>query len=382
MHPDRKKAEHFAGLDLVRGGASCVVFAAHVMQLFLYPFLPKQSALPSITNHLAVFSVLVFFVLSGYLITGSLIQNYRRNGAINELQFLRARMQRILPPFLAAMVLTLMVVASVRSVGMPKLEPLTGAGVHVSIPLASRLEFMAVMPTALLSNGLIPRSSTIPANLALWSLSIEVWLYGIALLAAMILSGRDSRTGRYTATVALAMVLLCLAGNSRFYECAVYWALGAIFACMAYVEGLRKLFRLILIIVLAAGAIEAAIFWPKIWPLERYIAVLIPVKLAILIAGTVLFRSVSPFIPRIVLVMGRKLASSSYTLYILHFPVLIFLFALLWDEYAPLPMTNKLAVLIISSIAVWTACHAAAQYLENKARWERVISKLDKLALP
>ena len=367
--PEHKSPKFSAALDLVRGIASCLVLAAHILQLFLYPFLPKGAVLSSVSNHLAVFSVLIFFVLSGYLITGSLIQNYRRNGEIDEWQFLRARIERIVPPFLAAILLTLCAAVVIRWLGMPAVEPSLRAGVHVSIGLAGQLKAKAVIPTALLSNGLIPGSSTIPCNLALWSLSIEVWLYVIALMVAVAITRIGTNDGRQTAIVALAIITLCLSGNARFWECAIYWGLGSLFAAVKSVPSLRRTIRMALAVLMVAGAAEALIFFAKIWPLERYLPTLIPVKMAILIAMTGLFQMLVPRIPDVVLKLGKKLAASSYTLYILHFPVLLLIFALTWEHYTAFQASAKALFLTATFITVWFLCHAAARYLEDRRRW-------------
>jgi peptidoglycan/LPS O-acetylase OafA/YrhL len=120
---------------------------------------------------------------------------------------------------------------------------------------------------------------------------------------------------------------------------------------------------------MVAGAAEALIFFAKIWPLERYLPTLIPVKMAILIAMTGLFQMLVPRIPDVVLKLGKKLAASSYTLYILHFPVLLLIFALTWEHYTAFQASAKALFLTATFITVWFLCHAAARYLEDRRRW-------------
>jgi peptidoglycan/LPS O-acetylase OafA/YrhL len=73
-------------LDGLRTIAMCGVLAYH------FRLLPKTYTYPG-----GVFGVDLFFVLSGYLITGLLLREWDRSSTINVLQFYRRRAQRLYP---------------------------------------------------------------------------------------------------------------------------------------------------------------------------------------------------------------------------------------------------------------------------------------------
>jgi peptidoglycan/LPS O-acetylase OafA/YrhL len=106
-HPGRSPAVHLPALDGVRGFAILLVLLFHLR----------------ITGFAAGFlGVDVFFVLSGFLITGLLIAEARNSSRISLPRFWARRARRLLP----ALVLLLLVVAVVE-------------GLNASPPLCTRL---------------------------------------------------------------------------------------------------------------------------------------------------------------------------------------------------------------------------------------------------
>lgn len=93
-----------AGLDLIRGLAVALVIGSHA--------LPMQMGIAG------GFGVVMFFTLSGYLITGVLLSDMQRYGRIRYGRFYRNRALRLLPPLLfllAAYIPFALTVQSLRS---------------------------------------------------------------------------------------------------------------------------------------------------------------------------------------------------------------------------------------------------------------------------
>jgi len=99
-------------LNSFRGYAALAVFFAHFNQVFIYPFLGLNSKLVAINGIVASMAVVIFFIISGYVIAHSLKSNYARN-TMNE--FVINRIARIYPPLLLAIVLTLVIYVIISS---------------------------------------------------------------------------------------------------------------------------------------------------------------------------------------------------------------------------------------------------------------------------
>lgn len=151
--PPAAHAGHLAALDGWRGLSILLVLAAHLMPLGPHRFLLNHSV--------GVFGMVIFFILSGFLITSFLLKDQRVGG------FLVKRFVRVLP--LAWLYLVIALTLS--------LAPLEQWGSH--------LLFYANMPTdAALHNDLLPMTEH------LWSLCMELQFYvGVAVLVA-VLRGR------------------------------------------------------------------------------------------------------------------------------------------------------------------------------------------------
>lgn len=110
---------HQNKFDMIRGIASIAVLLSHVAQTFLYRLLGVQHPFAHICGTLAHQAVLVFFLLSGYLITLSIVANVRRNGGLDVLEYLAARIARIYPPLIGAILIVLLVSAIIHGLALP-----------------------------------------------------------------------------------------------------------------------------------------------------------------------------------------------------------------------------------------------------------------------
>lgn len=165
------------GLEAVRGLSSLVVLVAHALQWFVWPLVGSGSAVVSATQHAAHFAVLVFFALSGYVISFSMSRNAADSGVLNEAAYIRARAIRILPPFVFALILSLLIAGMIEAIGLPALSVQGASGEGYTARTTATTTLRNVVATALLSNGIVPGTGAIATNGPLWSLSFEVWLY-------------------------------------------------------------------------------------------------------------------------------------------------------------------------------------------------------------
>jgi exopolysaccharide production protein ExoZ len=144
-------------MEGLRGFAVFLVFLVHYVT-FIRPWIIKQSSLDGFAN--AVHSmgntgVDLFFVLSGYLIYGSLISRPQRF-----VRFMSRRVERIYPAF--AVVFVIYIVLSLVSPAQNK------------IPTTGFEETIYLLENFLLLPGLFPIE---PMITVAWSLSYEIFFY-------------------------------------------------------------------------------------------------------------------------------------------------------------------------------------------------------------
>ncbi len=141
-----------------------------------------------------IFGVDVFFVLSGFLITALLIQEWEASGRISLPHFYLRRALRLLPALLVAVFAYLLIVGTVGASGTPFSRALEGAAYGVFY----------------VSNIMIATGTAVPVAIApLWSLATEEQFYLIWPLT-LLLALRLGATRRLLAAgLAVAIAALC-----------------------------------------------------------------------------------------------------------------------------------------------------------------------------
>jgi peptidoglycan/LPS O-acetylase OafA/YrhL len=182
-----------AGLDGLRGISALVVMVTHAAVL---PFSDPFPVLVQTLGFAGRAAVIVFFVLSGHVITSSILA-MRARGGFSPAVYAINRFARVYPPFLLCLCLAWMVVW-LRSQGWIDPQPRLMA------------EPIAATATNLLRDLVFLFGSGTPvqnANAPVWSLRIEVVCYVIAGLAAVGLqSGVMLRVVLMAAAIALALM--------------------------------------------------------------------------------------------------------------------------------------------------------------------------------
>ena len=223
-------------LDILRAAAAMLVVLEHSRGLAFVTFtkLPveQQTILVKaayLASRLGQEAVMLFFVLSGYLVGGQVIRRAQQ-GRFNPRDFVIDRVSRIALPLLPAAIFAGLV--GVYAHGVP-FDALQVAGNVVG-----------------LNAVLVP---TLPFNLPLWSLAYEIWFYAIAGAAAAIFTRRG--TGIALAVAMTAMVVFCRLDASLI----MVWMLGALVSAVDMRRGRGALACLgLVIVVLGSAAIQSA----------------------------------------------------------------------------------------------------------------------------
>jgi peptidoglycan/LPS O-acetylase OafA/YrhL len=288
-------------LDLARGLAAVMVMLVHVrarsfVELGALP-LSQQSwpvAIFFAATRLGVEAVLVFFVLSGFLVGGRIIQR-AKSSTFSLKDYGIDRCSRILLPLIPACLLTVLIGHFVL-----------GQGINLPVLTANMLGL----------NGVL--APTLDANLPLWSLSYEIWFY-IAGGACWVVTRRP--LGAIVALAACSVVFSILAASLL-----LCWAFSALMVLTLDVPRKRLLF------MVGLAVVAAGIAFLQLSVGSRFLA----------IAG---ISYVSPEVSRTLLCIGaslqlpylcsagvdhalhrlaapaRALAAFSYSLYLIHYPV-------------------------------------------------------------
>ena len=284
-------------LDAWRGCAAIAVLIAHIGQIFIPNASPAWGAL-------GTGAVMVFFVISGFFIRKSL----EKRG-----DFIAARVNRIAAPFAFALVLT---------VALWFIAPLvfiTGDRSFVVPTTQQAYTLKNVLPTVFLVSWCV--GGTIPANEPLWSLAYEVFYYALVAFRNV----RIALLGLIAASVVNPAVGL----------------LGGVWFAGFWIAKLHSEDRLpscpqwpFLVLATAAAALlfdssGSTLLW---WELS--------VGLAFAAHLLWLLKRVPPDPVHI-----AKSAEWSYTLYLIHYPLLLFAYGM---GFSPLP--SAAAVLLLAAL--------------------------------
>jgi peptidoglycan/LPS O-acetylase OafA/YrhL len=289
----------------------------------------------------------VFFVLSGFLIVGKLVEERAATGRVCLTQFYRRRIRRLLPAGTATLVLTLLAVA----IFLPRVDWIDAASDGTTAAL-----FVANLRFGSLSGRYLAEGIGASPFLQFWSLGIEEQFYlffpPLLLLACRRASEPQRRClwlcGGVAASSLVVSIALTAEGSpwayygtlSRVWEIAV----GGVVACVRR-PVLQWRFWSLTAAVGAAAVGASALLFTRLTPFPG-IAALLPVAgtAAILVAGD---RAPDAAVPRLLALPPLTfIGRISYSWYLLHWPFLALSGPATWRET---PSSGVVAIAVASS---------------------------------
>jgi peptidoglycan/LPS O-acetylase OafA/YrhL len=277
--------------------------------------------------------VLLFFVISGFCIH---FPNARNSKKIKLGRFYYKRMMRIYPPYLGALAMSLLVIVVLNW---------------------SDLEKESVLPSLLLCQNYIPNlNSQISTNFSLWSIPTEVELYiaypfmllifkKYGALRSLTIFGLISVASLWMYSLGLKAMAFC---SLTFY---IFWWSGASLAEL-YVT--RKLPRpSLFIIILSFACLFTGIFmqisgYNNIFMLQRF---LFGEFFVVLVWWSLFwrlnFKEASSFVTKLLVSLGEM----SYSLYLTHYPLLLFIGTCWENQYGSKP-TNFLTTAMFATLTI------------------------------
>jgi peptidoglycan/LPS O-acetylase OafA/YrhL len=363
-------------MDALRGVSALVVAVVHAFQIFIIPYCGYWTYPHLLTSLVATYAIVAFFIVSGFMIHLS-VQRHRTNGEFNSYGFARARILRIYPPLIVAILITIVVYLVISGFALHGAESYRLGGELNVVRESATLEWSAIPSTFFLLYGAVPDASP-PLNMdgPLWTLGYEWWFYILAFLTARLLNGINWRT---IVPLAFVVLMLLYGRNIMFLQFLLIWASGFALGFF-YARGLIFARRArSLIFLLAAVLLVVAIFVGRS---KLGSLILTPhysetSNWIMAITGMIFTLGIGLMITRIdasdmrlpQLLTGT--ASFSYTIYVVHFPLLLLSYSLLH----PLIHGKSWMVAALAAIGatILIACIAErlSRIVENRALLSR-----------
>ncbi|MDQ0680658.1 peptidoglycan/LPS O-acetylase OafA/YrhL [Arthrobacter pascens] len=326
------------GLDVLRGAAVGAVLLGH--------------SWPGIFQGAGIVGVIVFFVLSGYLITGVLLRDVERHRKIRYGRFYAHRAFRLLPALSAFLGVYAIVeltadVLGDRSKGIIGYTLLAGFGYLKDLPLPFDVS-LAIGP--------------------LWTLAVEEQFYLIwpALLVFALRSNRQGRLVGWSAAVVLslmtasvlAMLILAPELHSLVYALPTTWGLGLIVGsalCLyrVHVTSWFSGHRLRLAAGLGSTVVLAAlVFFPKANETPAFFFVGGPLAMAAAGVLVMLAASRSSVMPTWTRAL-QALGTVSYAAYLWNYIVILWLNDGSTADLPPLVAVSAILLTLLLAVISW-----------------------------
>jgi peptidoglycan/LPS O-acetylase OafA/YrhL len=366
-------------LDIVRGMAALLVCLGHIRSCVFVDW--AEVTTPTIFDRffylgtgLGGQAVMIFFVLSGYLVGGNVLGSIS-SGKWSWLSYCSKRLVRLWVVLVPALVLTFLwdsageVFASSAYEGA--FYSLLLSGPHPARSISEGI-------TAFIGNMFFLQTITVPvygSNSPLWSLANEFWyylLFPLLLLAPQ----RGWLKGGLLGVSALAILVLL---PTQIIMGGLIWLMGAAAWWLAHRAGVPKYFRrlplaIIVSSLLFIASLSASRF--DIWFGSNYAigAATAALIYSLSVYGWTQTPSILRSVFEYVAPPWERLSEISYTLYLVHFPLVIFIWftvlaptQLQPDFTGAMIFTAILAAALIYSHAVWWFFERHTPFLQRIA---------------
>lgn len=365
-------------LNLSRWSAAFLVVISHVRYLILvnYPEVQAKTLFAKGFYFITGFgheAVVVFFVVSGFLVGGLTLDRWRAQGP-NLQAYAIARFSRIYVVLFPALIAG----SAFDLIGLHWFNDsqlyTNSAQYHTNSlnkVIANAVDFRTFFGNLLMMQGVL--TGALGSNGPLWSLSYEWWYYCIFAMAAVALTteSRFTRVGCASAVLVMAVIL-----PSQMLILGSIWLFGIVAYTWIKIGKLRppRSFGLgILILALILSRISH-----NVDNLENHeafaVSFLRDAALGIAYLFALVGISKSPNSPRFVAI-NASLANFSFTLYLTHFPVLVFIVAVLYTIFGIgfqlQPSTPGLVYFLSAVIGLYFYCFTFSLCTERQTNLVR-----------
>jgi peptidoglycan/LPS O-acetylase OafA/YrhL len=369
-----------AQLDMLRGVAAFAVLTGHVRGLFFTDLQtlgggrgrPFLSALYAATG-LGHEAVMVFFVLSGFFIGGSVIKSVDR---WSWTPYVVNRLTRLYLVLVPALVLT--VVVDYVAHGLPAGSMFYDHPIaHFNDqPYAERDSLVTFLGNLAFLQTIVV--SPFGSNSPLWSLANEFWYYALFPLVALVTAGRASAPRRllYAALVVTSALWLPGAIVAAF----AVWLFGVAVHFLPGVDAARRPLLSRMLAVAASVSVTAtlAIANLHLWRPDVSDFAVGAAAAAVLYAIARIAWRQAP-LPRLYVWLARRASRCSYSVYAVHFPLVMLI--RVWvgpGTWRPTPLNLFMGVAIVAGIALCGAAFAEMTEARTEDVRRRVMAWLER----
>lgn len=386
----KKLDAHQSGfLDFIRGGAALLVLIAHCQQIFVNPYwFPHKDLDVSLSlvlyRHLGSIGVMLFFVLSGFLIYQSIANNLsnNRNLRFDIKSFFVSRLVRLYPPLLVATGISLI---AYFILWLLDLNLASDFSTGKELYLARNelvISWKEVFGSLLFINTIIEHFRTPSINGPLWSLAHEFWFYVLAAFVVLF-----SLSFRNIWLAVLSFTFLILNVNEFFWYGFVVWCAGFL-AAWLWSSCSVKLTHLICLTL----SVSLFLFWlyalnesSSSYFFNNRNKFLFGLSFAFAIPLILSCRTLLGCIKnsKFFLLIGGA-SAYAYTLYLIHFPLMLLLFVLS-NKLVDGNWFGLLIQVVLSISIIILISRAIAGFVEDKRRLnlmkERLSSFLNSILM-
>lgn len=306
-------------LDLVRGVSALLVCANHLRAAMFvdYAALKQGGLLVKLfyfLTGLGAQSVVIFFVLSGFFVGGSVIRRWQN---FSYRDYLLARVTRLWIVLIPALLATFLIDQLTSG-----LYPTLFTGVDFSKINSGPQEGYSTSFATLLQNLFFLQTVTAPvfgSNGPLWSLSNEFWYYICFPLVVLLFLGKKKGSAwRVAVAVALVLGLFVLHDKALGF---VVWMIGTVAYCC---PGEHRFLRPKLLVPVVLPLFFCVLAASKLQLLPGWVdMILLGLCSGFLIVA---LRALPPMSGPFA-VMTEYLSRASYSLYLVHFPFVLLIYA-------------------------------------------------------
>ncbi len=350
----------------------------HAFQVFVLPYFGLYGAAHLATSWLATYAVIAFFIVSGFMIFQSISRHRFENGQLNLKGFLLARFFRIYPPLIAAVLLSFVVYWLIKAYDLHGSVSFRLGGELFLSRERVEFEWDRVLPTLLLFYNVVPlMTPPLSINGPLWTLAYEWWFYMFAGLSGALLSKRSPI--RLSLFCGLLLLFLVQPSGILFWVFFIVWNVGFLLGYLHSRDYLNKPYFWLMAVAIVLLCFLCIWVTGQGTPLKYLIEPLqrlgtrahITMMFVSLIMTVVLAAAIRANCSGRIFV---KTSSYSYTLYLIHFPLLLLAFSFLHPLVHVAGWGLSSIAGFISLIVIVSFSRQLAKLIENRT-WAIALSK-------
>jgi peptidoglycan/LPS O-acetylase OafA/YrhL len=342
--------------NVLRGVMAIIVLIAHINQVFWIRLYGTDSIILKIIGTMARHAVLIFFLLSGYLITLSIINNIQINKKFNYIDYFISRFIRIYPPFIGSLIVTVVIWGIIHYFN---LAGKYNYGLPMDLYVVREKYDLTVK--SIVEALMLQKENITKSNGPLWSLFIEIKIYFLVAIV-MIFATKKTIKIRVLTLITIVCSAFAFGQEKYFLFFSFVWMIGSLAAIFRdifkkHLSIFYVLFLIILLLIIIVKNHASILILDTNLP-----NLFMQIGCSIIYAYFIFYSScLDRIYPQYLIATGNY----SYSLYLIHFPLLLLGLSLTqnWIVYS---YSKTTFVSVIMGVSIITLSWLFSSYFENK----------------